>query len=147
MDELKAALKILLADVFVVYFKAHSYHWNVEGSNFSEYHRFFGELYEDLQGAIDTTAEELRACGEYAPISLENLYSFKTIEEDSDQPTNAKQMFGRLTAANDQLIETLNKVFTTASSANEQGVADYAAGRIDAHKKHGWMLRSFMKGE
>jgi DNA-binding ferritin-like protein len=35
--------------------------------------------------------------------------------------------------------------FHIAEQADEQGVADFIASRIDAHGKHGWMLRSILK--
>lgn len=140
-----AAAKVVLANTFVMYFKSHSYHWNVEGKNFVQYHGFLGDLYTELHGAIDTIAEEIRACDEYAPISLEELYSAKTIMEDQTRPAYAAQMFGNLLAANDQVIDSLNKLFAAATAENYQGLADFAAGRIDIHKKHGWMLRSLMK--
>jgi len=82
MDQLKAALNVLLADMFVMYFKAHSYHWNVEGMFFSQYHAFFGELYEELHDAIDPTAEHIRTCTDgYAPISMMEMYNYKTSTE------------------------------------------------------------------
>lgn len=145
MNELIASAKVVLGNTFTMYFKAHSYHWNVEGKNFSQYHDFFGGLYGELHGAIDTIAEEIRACDEYAPISLEELYSFKTITEDNARPAYAQQMFGNLLSANDQVVDSLNKLFAVATANNYQGLADFAAGRIDIHKKHGWQLRSFMK--
>lgn len=142
-----AALKVVLGNTFAMYFKAHSYHWNVEGKNFSEYHTFLGTLYEELFDAVDPTAEEIRAAGDYAPFSMEDLFRMKTIEEDSSRVESPEEMFGNLLAANNEVLESLNKLFKTASAANEQGLADFAAGRIDIHKKHGWMLRSYMKGE
>jgi len=142
-----AALKVVLGNTFVMYFKAHAYHWNIEGKNFSEYHGFFGDLYEELHGAIDPIAEQIRAAGDYAPFSMENLYRMKTIEEDADRLQSPDAMFGTLLAANNEVIESLNKLFKAADAADEQGLADFAAGRIDIHKKHGWMLRSYMKGE
>ena len=145
MDELKLALKILLADTFVMYFKAHSYHWNVEGIEFSQYHDFFGDLYEEVYGSIDTTAEELRALDEYAPMSISEMYDFKTIEEDTTRPILLVDMLTNLQTANNAIISNLNKLFALATEQNEQGVADFAAGRIDIHKKHGWMLRSSLK--
>ena len=48
-----ALLKKLLANMFLMYFKAHSYHWNVEGPNFAQYHAFFGDLYTTLHGNFD----------------------------------------------------------------------------------------------
>lgn len=145
MDELKLALKILLADTFVMYFKAHSYHWNIEGIMFSQYHDFFGDLYEEVYGSIDTTAEELRALDEYAPMSISEMYDFKTIEEDTTRPILLVDMLTNLQTANNAIISNLNKLFALATEQNEQGVADFAAGRIDIHKKHGWMLRSSLK--
>lgn len=70
MENTKAALKVVLADSFVMYFRAHSYHWNVEGSNFGEMHGFFGGIYEEMHGTVDVWAEYLRTLNEYAPASL-----------------------------------------------------------------------------
>jgi starvation-inducible DNA-binding protein len=140
-------LRVLLANIFVMYFKAQSYHWNVEGKNFSQMHDFFGELYRELHGVIDVTAEEIRALDQYAPISLNDLYNFKTIAEDTMMPSSCQIMLGNLLAANGDVIDSLNKLFKTAEATNMQGLADFAANRLDIHAKHGWMLRAFMKGE
>lgn len=145
MEVTAAAAKVVLANTFVMYFKAHSYHWNVEGRTFAQDHEFLGDLYEELHGAIDPTAEQIRACAEYAPFSMEDLFSAKTITEDTAKPKTAEQMFGNLISANDQVIESLNKLFEVAETANKQGLADFAAGRLDVHAKHGWMLRSLIK--
>lgn len=145
MNELTAAMKILLANNFVMYFKTHSYHWNIEGIMFSQYHEFFGDLYEDLYGAIDPTAEELRALDAYAPMSLMELYQYKTLEEDSSRPVLIMDMLSNLTVANNIVIESLNKVFSLASAANNQGLANFIADRLDKHKKHAWQLRASMK--
>ena len=145
MELTAAVAKVVLANTFVMYFKAHSYHWNVEGRTFSQDHKFFGKIYEELHAAIDPTAEQIRACDEYAPISMNDVYSSKTISEDSVKPETTEQMFGNLLAANNQVIESLNKLFEVAEAANKQGLADFAAGRLDVHAKHGWMLRSLMK--
>jgi len=32
-EELITSMKKVLADTFVMYFKAHTYHWNVEGAH------------------------------------------------------------------------------------------------------------------
>jgi len=43
------------------------------------------------------------------------------------------------------VIDSLNKLFELADAQNEQGLADWAAGRLDSHKKHAWMIRSSLK--
>jgi len=146
MEELKQTLRVVLANDFVAYFKAHTYHWNVEASNFKEMHDFFGGLYEDLFGVFDQYAEELRALDEYAPHSVSDLYKYNTIDEDSSKPESVKEMLENLGSANDQMIESLNKLFDVATANKKQGLADLAAGRLDVHAKHGWMIRSYLKG-
>ena len=146
MDQLKAALNVLLADMFVMYFKAHSYHWNVEGMFFSQYHAFFGELYEELHDAIDPTAEHIRTCTDgYAPMSMMEMYNYKTSSEDSVKPVLITDMLSNLSAANTVVLADLNKVFEIAESMNNQGLMDFVATRLDVHHKHEWMFRASAK--
>ncbi len=42
--ELVDKTKECLANTFVMYMKAHGYHWNVIGSDFPQLHGFFGDL-------------------------------------------------------------------------------------------------------
>lgn len=147
MEELKAILKITMANNYVTYFKSHSYHWNVEGMFFSQFHDFFADLYADLWAVADRYAEEMRALDEYAPISIDAMFKASTIDEDNAKPADATAMLQNLQSANDEIITNLNKLFTTATKAGEQGLANLAADRLDQHKKHGWMIRSFLKGK
>lgn len=146
MTELETSLKVALANTFVMYFKAHGYHWNVEGINFPTYHDFFGGLADDLYGAVDPLAENLRKLGAYAPRNLGELYLSTTVSENSSVGDNVKDMLNSLAVDNNEVIDSLNRTFALASAANEQGLADYIAGRIDTHKKHAWMLTSSLKG-
>ena len=146
MNELVLAMNKCLANTFVFYFKTHGFHWNLEGVNFPTYHGFFGDLYTELFEAVDPIAEEIRALDEYAPSGLNQLYKYATISDSDIKGDNVREML--LTALNDNatVLADLNAVFTIATKENKQGLADFAAGRIDIHKKHEWMLRSCLKG-
>lgn len=144
MNELVISLRVLLGNTFVMYFKAHSHHWNVEGINFSQFHDFFGKLYEDVYGSIDHIAEEMRALNVYAPRSISELYEYKTLNEGNVSIT-VEQMLQDLEIANNGVLESLNKAMEIATRENKQGLADFLAGRIDTHEKHGWMIRSHLK--
>ena len=147
MDELKASLKSCLANTFVMYFKTHGFHWNVEGIHFSQYHDFFGDLYDELYGAVDPLAENLRKLGEYAPKSLTELYTSSTLSENTFiVGNNVKDMLNSLAMDNNEVINCLNKTFALANAVNEQGLANFIAERIDTHKKHAWMITSSLKG-
>lgn len=144
MSELIISLRVLLGNAFVMYFKAQSHHWNVEGINFSQFHDFFGKLYEDVYGSIDHIAEEIRAMGEYAPRTISEIYEYKTVNEGNVALT-AQEMLEDLLISNSGVIESLNKSMEIATRENKQGLADFLAGRIDIHEKHGWMIRSHLK--
>ncbi len=140
------ALRIVLANKFVMYFKAHSYHWNVESDRFAMLHDFFGDIYADVHGSVDEIAERVRIIGAYAPVSLMELYNYKLIDEDSTKPASCREMLSNLAEANDKVIDSLNKLFEIAEAQKEHGIADFVAGRIDTHKKHAWMIRAHLKG-
>ena len=144
MTETVLEARVCLSNTFLMYFKAHSYHWNVEGKDFPQLHEFFGNLYEELYGAVDTFAEELRALNEYAPRNLDEIYVHKSIDAGNVGQT-PETMLADLLAANNESIVRLNKLFDLLTTAKEQGFADFVAARLDAHKKHGWMLRSILK--
>lgn len=146
MDELVTSMRKCLANTFVFYFKAQGFHWNVEGVNFPTYHEFFGNLYEDLYGAVDPMAEEIRALGVYAPSGLNELYKDATIADSDIKGTNLKAMLEDTLASNTAILDCLNSSFALADKENQQGLADFLAGRIDIHKKHEWMIRSCLKG-
>lgn len=145
MNELTAAMKIVLANTFVMYFRAHSYHWNTEGIEFSQYHEFFGDLYNELFAAADPVAEQIRALDAYAPISLMEMYNYKTIEEDTTRTILLSDMLSKLQESNNKVLESLNKAYDSANASKELGLANFLQDRMDVHKKHGWMLRASSK--
>lgn len=138
------ALKTLLATEYAFVVKAQQFHWNVEGPDFGQLHKFFMMIYDDVYDAIDPTAEYIRALNEYTPGSFERFGELSRISGQTKIP-RARLMLEELLANNQQMIELLNECFSSAESENQQGVMDFIAGRIDAHQKHAWMLRSYLK--
>jgi starvation-inducible DNA-binding protein len=147
MVELVAELRTVMANTFVMYFKAQGFHWNTEGIHFSQYHNFFGDIYSDLYGAVDPLAENIRKLGEYAPRSLADMYKSSTLAESDIVGTGVKEMLNSLLTDNTEVLSSLNRTFALANTANEQGLVNYIAERIDAHKKHEWQIRSSLKGQ
>lgn len=144
MEELISALRKALSDSFVLYFKAHAYHWNVEGMNFPQYHDFFGELYEEIHAAIDPLAEQIRTLDAYAPRSLREILNESMIEEEMLQP-DLSMMISTLMAENDKVLASLMYAYKMAEEQTELGVSNFLQDRIQAHQKHAWMLRAASK--
>lgn len=139
-------LRKIIADGYVFYFKAHSFHWNVEGANFPQYHDFFGKVYEQVFGNLDTIAEEMRALRAYAPISLAALIATANIKETPYVPA-PEMMFTILAEDNNTIITGLTAGYKLAEAANEVGLSNLLQDLIDKHKKLGWMITSIVKGE
>src|SRR5690349_18310345 len=75
------ALNGVLADSFVLYYKTHSSHWNVEGPQFKSLHDLFMEQYTEIWNALDLLAERLRALDSYAPVSMKDLIKTASLHE------------------------------------------------------------------
>jgi starvation-inducible DNA-binding protein len=137
-------LKILLASQFAYYLKAHYFHWNVEGSDFGQLHKFFQKIYEDAFSAVDPVAEYIRSLNEYAPGSMER---FQELTQISSQPKipRAKLMLQELLSDSQILTDLLNSCFVDATNENQQGVANFIGERLSQQAKFAWQLRSFLK--
>jgi len=144
MEAIVKALKVLVSDVVTFYFMAHGYHWNVEGSDFSQYHALFSEIYEDAYGSIDLIAENIRKLDDYAPFSLQKFLDLRTLDFKYVQP-NPKAMAKSLLTANEALLKSLKKAFDEAQKKDEQGIMNFLADRIDNHNKWSWQLRASTK--
>ena len=65
-----------------------------------------------------------------------------------DDETNIlpqEQMVMELLEDNEKVIKILKLVFQQSEQNGEYGFSDFIAGRIDAHRKHGWMLKASSK--
>jgi starvation-inducible DNA-binding protein len=137
-------LKRVQADTFALYAKSHYYHWNVEGPDFVQYHEFLGKIYEELFAAVDVIAEQVRALQSYAPAAHRMLMELTKIQDDNTIPA-ALDMFKRLLADNETVMEGLLTAYMSADAAGEVGLSNFLQDRYDAHKKLAWMLRSLIK--
>lgn len=145
MEELQTAMKIVLANTYGMYFKAHGHHWNVEGKDFSQMHDFFAGIYEELFAAIDKIAEEIRALDEYAPYNMSELSTMTTVKESRIYGTDVSKMLADLRDANGSVIEALNSAHKLAEAENNRGLVNLIEERLDVHAKHGWMIRASSK--
>lgn len=144
-EELITKSKVCLADTFVMYMKAHAYHWNVVGKDFPQYHDFFGDLYEELHSAIDDLAEQIRTLDSFAPFSLARIAELSTIPEDH-KVVSLVEMIDNLVNANMKLINTLTETYELAEKEKAYAYSNFLQDRLTVHAKHGWMLKSIKNG-
>ena len=138
-------LKTLLASEYAFAIKAQYFHWNVEGSHFRSYHKFFEELYLEIsENAIDQIAEYIRTLDTQTPGSFERFSELSVIQGQLKVP-RAMIMMEELLEDNYKLEAILKQSFESAQADKNRGIENFIAERLDAHAKHRWMLKSFLK--
>ena len=122
-EELTKASKIAFCSTFSFFLKAANYHWNVEGSDFLEYHDLFGKIYEEVYGTVDDFAEKIRSLGTYVPASY-SRFNMLTQISDETEIIPKDQMVAELMADNEKLIQILKMVYDRAEAAGEHGFSN-----------------------
>lgn len=146
MEDLHKLSKIAFCSEFSFYLKAHFFHWNIEGPDFYQYHELFGKIYEEVQGSIDDFAEKIRSLDTYMPGSYSRFSVLSQIEDETEI-LSGTEMVQELLKDNEKMKVIFTKLFKLSESLNQHGFSDFIAARIDAHDKHGWMLRATLKGK
>lgn len=137
------ALSRVLADTYTLYLKTQGYHWNVIGPFFTTLHEAFGKQYDELAGAIDEVAERIRALGFVAPASFSEFVALASIQENKSNPT-ATEMVQALLSDHEAATRTVRAALEAAQKGGDEGTADLMVGRLQAHEKTAWMLRSLL---
>ena len=137
-------LKTYLASTFAYYLKSQLFHWNVEGPDFGQLHKFFQKIYEDAYSAVDPIAEYIRTTEEYAPGSLSRFQELSQIQDQTKVP-RARLMLEELLADTQTMIDMSKQVFDAASAEGREDVANFAAERQSSHGKYMWQLKSYLK--
>ncbi len=135
------ALRNVMADSYALYVKTHGYHWNVTGPRFSSLHAMFMEQYRELWAALDVLAERIRALGEFAPGSTEEILSPATIRPDNGVP-DAETMIANLARGHETLSRVARAALKVAEENGDDVTADLMVQRATVAEKTAWMLRS-----
>jgi DNA-binding ferritin-like protein len=124
-EQIVEALNADLANAYVLYHQLHKHHWNVEGAEFLELHRFLQEVYEDVEDAADELAERLQALGGVPHASMATLEANATVEPEDEDVYDI-----RTSLAND--LEMMGDIIESARDHVElvEGLGDYATGEM-----------------
>lgn len=140
-EELVSAIKVALADHYAFYHKAHGYHWNVECSDFTEYHQLFGKIYEDTIDVVDDMGENLRKLGAYAPFKMSRFCELTTVPE-TEVASDCRSMTADLLMSVEMVIASNLAAYRAAESAGEVGISNFHQDRDGMLKKWRWQLRA-----
>lgn len=135
------AVRKVLGETYALYFKTHGYHWNVTGPRFKALHELFMEQYTELWRALDELAERIRALGEFAPASSDEIASYATIKPDNGVP-DAEDMINNLVRGHETIAQVAKDGVKVAESVDDAVTADLLTQRAAIAEKTAWMLRA-----
>lgn len=138
-------LNQILADEYVLYTKVRNCHWNVEGSNFMEMHKFYEDMYNGIDEAIDEIAERVRMLGHQSLGTLKDFLKMTSLHEE-DYTSNQKKQLQNLLNDHEAMIQALRKdIREFADKYKDDGNADFVTSLMQQHEKWAWFVRSYLK--
>jgi len=138
-------LNTILADEFLLSLKTRNYHWNVEGDNFMEMHKFYESIYDELDDVIDELAERIRSTGHY-PQGRMGDYLKTTNLQEQEYTNDQKKQLKNLLDDHETIIRYLRKdIDTMQEKYKDAGNTDYLTGLMEKHEKWAWFIRSYLK--
>ncbi|MFA7273854.1 MAG: DNA starvation/stationary phase protection protein [Crocinitomicaceae bacterium] len=135
----------VLADENVLYMKTKKAHWNVEGPDFYDKHKFFETQFGELDGIIDSVAERIRTLGHYAPASLKSYLDLTQLTERTSEKNDSHGFIRELVEDHESIIMTLREhIQSFANDFDDAGSSDFITGLMETHEKMAWFLRSHL---
>ena len=144
MDKFTNQLKIAFASQYAFAIKAQNYHWNVEGPDFYQRHKMFQKIYEEVYGAVDDFAENIRKIKAYTPASLYRFSALSAVD-DEVEVLDPSAMIAELLRDAEKMQEIMKVLFVEAEALGHHGLSNFLADRQDAFAKHAWFLRATAK--
>lgn len=138
-------LEKVLSDEFVLYTKTRKAHWCVVGPDFYNKHKYFEELYLQLEEIIDEVAERIRILGHFPVATLHAFINLTSLTENSRHGNTSEDFINELLNDHETIIFHLRgNIDNFNDKLHDAGTADYLTGLMGSHEKIAWMLRSHL---
>lgn len=136
-------LSKVLSDETILYMKTKNAHWNVEGADFYEKHKFFETQIVQLDEIIDNVAERIRSIGHYAPATLKAYLSLTHLTEEEREANDSQGFIKELLDDHQSIIMKLREhIKSFANDFDDLGTSDFITGLMETHEKMAWFLRA-----
>ena len=133
-----------LANLHILYAKAHNYHWNVEGKQFFSVHAKLEEIYEHIADEIDEVAERILIIGQRPSSSLAAYLKLATLQEAAAESISGEAAVKGLLSDIRELAAQLKTGIKTAQDAGDEVTADLLIGSLAYYEKTAWMFGAFL---
>lgn len=139
VNNVKAALSQLLADLQVHYTNLRDLHWNVKGPRFYVLHEKYEEMYNDTASKVDEVAErilQLDGTPEHRYSAYLKVSGVKELDVVNDETTGLRYVLDTLRT----LIAQERAVLSAASEAGDEVTVAMMSDYLSSQEKSVWML-------
>lgn len=147
VEQIVEALNIDLAATYVLYHQLKKHHWNVEGAEFLEIHKFLGEAAHEAEEAADELAERVQALGG-VPLS-----GMKTLEETAPVTPEDNDVYDvRTSLANDMemygdIIETVREHIELTTNLGDHASAEMLRLQLLELEEYGHHIEHYLEDD
>jgi starvation-inducible DNA-binding protein len=140
VEEISAALRPLLADVFALYVKTKNFHWHISGRHFHDYHLLLDEQAEQIFAMTDDIAERARKIGSTTLHSISDISKHQRLKDNNKDSVPAEEMLTELRDDNRELTRFLRATHEVCEKHNDVATASLIENWIDETERRTWFL-------
>src|SRR5437660_2873138 len=140
VEEISAALRELLADVFVLYLKTKNFHWHMSGPHFRDYHLLLDEQAEQLFAMTDPIAERVRKLGGITLRSIRQISRTQRVLDNDAEYVEPLDMLAELADDNKTLAARLRQAHNVCDKHRDVATASLIEVWIDETERRTWFL-------
>jgi starvation-inducible DNA-binding protein len=146
VEEISSNLRLLLADVFVLYLKTKNFHWHMSGRHFRDYHLLLDEHSTQIFAMTDDIAERARKIGGTTIRSISDIARNQRLKDNNKEGVSPQEMLAELSADNQQLTRSLRSTHEICDRHNDVATASLLETWIDETERRTWFLSEIIRG-
>jgi starvation-inducible DNA-binding protein len=140
VQDISAALNVLLADMFALYLKTKNFHWHISGPHFRDYHLLLDEQGDQIFATTDAIAERVRKLGGTTLRSTGHICRLQRILDNDADFVTPLDMLAELRDDNKQLIANLRETHDVCDEHGDVASASLLENWIDEAEQRAWFL-------
>lgn len=139
-QDISAALRGLLADVFTLYIKTKNFHWHMHGAHFRDYHLLLDEQASQIFDMTDPIAERARKLGGQAIKSIGQIAKMQRLGDNDADFVEPQDMLAELREDNVRLMSMLREVHRVCAEYYDVATTSLIENWLDEAERRSWFL-------
>jgi starvation-inducible DNA-binding protein len=140
VENIQAALNVILADVFALYMKTKTFHWHMSGPHFRDLHRMLDDQATQLFAMTDVIAERTPKLGGLTLRSIGHIARLQRVADNDAEYVDTLDMLAELRDDNKTLAARLRESQDLCEQHRDVATAGLIENWIDEAEGRTWFL-------